>query len=87
MKRAKCKSFLSGSWLLIQLLEKGREIKTKPKSIVPIDVMATKPPESQGREADSMTGHSQPRSRSPGPEESICMFFSFQKLWERPQEE
>lgn len=47
MKRAKRKSFLSGSWLFIQLWEKGREIKTKPKSIVPVDVMATKPPESQ----------------------------------------
>lgn len=47
MKRAKRKSFLSGSWLFIRLWEKGREIKTKPKSIVPVDVMATKPPESQ----------------------------------------
>lgn len=53
MERAKCKSFLSGMLAVQSAVGKGgKEMKTKPRSIVPIVVMATEPPGFWEREAD-----------------------------------
>ena len=61
MERAKCKSFLSGMLAVQSAVEKwGREMKTKPRCVVPIAVVGTGPPEFWEREADAVRdSHSQ----------------------------
>lgn len=84
MERAKCKASCEACGLFSQLLKRGKEIKTKPRSIVPILVVGTEPPEFWEREADpgeTVTGG----SIQSGSEKSIYMFLSVQQPWGRPK--